>query len=272
MNRVRDPEFSQPAAPASGERAAFLPPLGHFHELTLPTPDIRRSVEFYERLGFTQAQTGDVWAHPYGVLTDGRIVLGLHQSAAREASITWVRPEVSRLGSALEREGYALEYRRTGAEEFHEIGLRDPAGELLRVLEARTYSPPADEAAHPTLCGEFSAVALRCTDFEAAKRFWEPLGFVAVCERDSPFEHLALTSDRLDIVFHRVPRLAGLALIFTPQGPAENSLASRMERLQLAGCGPVSPGTAVAPQIDPALGALIEAPEGTRLLLLNGEL
>ena len=71
--------------PATDSRdAALAPPLGHFHELTLPTPDIRRSVEFYERLGFTQALTGDVWLHPYGVLTDGRIVVGLHQEPGRE--------------------------------------------------------------------------------------------------------------------------------------------------------------------------------------------
>ena len=31
------------------------------------TADIRASVDFYERLGFSQAQTGDTWPHPYGV-------------------------------------------------------------------------------------------------------------------------------------------------------------------------------------------------------------
>ena len=63
-------------------------PLGRFHELTLPTPDIRASVEFYERLGFWQAETGDAWSHPYGVVTDGRIALGLHGGAARPQALT----------------------------------------------------------------------------------------------------------------------------------------------------------------------------------------
>jgi len=43
--------------------------LGRFHEISIETPDIRASVEFYERLGFTQANTTDTWTHPYGVLT-----------------------------------------------------------------------------------------------------------------------------------------------------------------------------------------------------------
>ena len=55
--------------------------LGRFHEISIATADIRASVEFYESLGFTQAPTTDTWAHPYGVLTDGRLFIGLHQRA-----------------------------------------------------------------------------------------------------------------------------------------------------------------------------------------------
>ena len=243
-------------------------PLGRFHELTLQTPDIRGSVEFYEQLGFTQALTGDTWSHPYGVLTDGRVALGLHENPAREASFTWVHPEVASLGAALERDGYLLEYRRTGAEEFHEIGLRDPSGQLIRVLEARTYSPPASETQR-SLCGEFAALALRSADFAAAKRFWEPLGFVAVEERDSPFEHLALTSDSLDLVFHRVRPLSGSALIFTPDGSGESSFATRIARLKAAGLEPLD---RLPAELDAAASALVESPEGTRLLMLGVDL
>ncbi|MGH8219393.1 MAG: VOC family protein [Steroidobacteraceae bacterium] len=271
---MRDPKTSRAsrarARPRHSRDAALAPPLGQFHELTLPTADIRGSIDFYERLGFTQALTGDVWPHPYGVLTDGRIVLGLHQDPAREASLTWVRPDVAHLADTLERKGYVLEYRRTGAEVFHETGLRDPAGHLVRVLEARTYSPPASEALERPLCGEFSALALHCTDFDAAKRFWEPLGFVAIAERDTPFEHLALTSDRLDLVLHRVRPLGGLAVIFTPEESAESScLESRVARLRRAGLEPVA---RLPAELDPAVSALIESPDGPRLLLLGAEL
>ena len=270
--RVSDSGPARGAGAASESHGSALsPPLGHFHELTIPTADIRGSVEFYERLGFAQALTGDVWPHPYGVLTDGRLVLGLHQDPLREASISWVRPETARLGAALERQGYVLDYRRTGAEEFHEIGLRDPCGQLLRVLEARTYSPPANEAKR-SLCGAFSAVALRCADFESAKRFWEPLGFVGLEARDTPFEHLALTSDHLDIVLHRVRHLGALALIFTPDDSGESSLAARIAGLRLAGLEPVARGPGFGPELDPEMSALIVAPEGTRLLLLGAEL
>ena len=62
-------------------RARPLPLLGHFHEISVAVDDVRASVEFYERLGFSQATTTDTYSHPYGVLTDGRLFLGLHQRA-----------------------------------------------------------------------------------------------------------------------------------------------------------------------------------------------
>ena len=41
--------------------------------ITLGVGDLRRSREFYERLGFTQTATADTYSHPYGVLTDGSL-------------------------------------------------------------------------------------------------------------------------------------------------------------------------------------------------------
>ena len=55
--------------------------LGRFLEFSLATPDIQASLDFYTRLGFSQAEVGEAWSHPYAVVTDGRICLGLHQEA-----------------------------------------------------------------------------------------------------------------------------------------------------------------------------------------------
>ena len=54
---------------------------GRFLELGIATQDIATSVQFYERLGFSQLITGDAWSHRYGVLGDGRVHLGLHERA-----------------------------------------------------------------------------------------------------------------------------------------------------------------------------------------------
>ena len=65
----------------SGARAATRScalMLGRFLEISLHTPDIQESLEFYESLGFAQASVGEIWPHPYAVVTDGRLFLGLH--------------------------------------------------------------------------------------------------------------------------------------------------------------------------------------------------
>jgi len=54
--------------------------LGRFLEFSLATPDIRASLDFYTGLGFSSADVGDAWPHPYAVVTDGRICLGLNKS------------------------------------------------------------------------------------------------------------------------------------------------------------------------------------------------
>ncbi|HEY0342259.1 MAG TPA: hypothetical protein VGC34_15755, partial [Steroidobacteraceae bacterium] len=115
--------------------------LGHFHEISVSTADIRASVEFYEQLGFCQATTTYTWSHPYGVLTDGRLFLGLHQRRFTSPAVTFVHPGVAELVPDLETRGISLTLCHTDPEIFNEIGFRDPFGQPISVLEARTYSP-----------------------------------------------------------------------------------------------------------------------------------
>ena len=240
---------------------APLPLLGRFHEMSLAVPDMRASVDFYERLGFTQATTADTFAHPYGVLTDGRLVIGLHQRPGPSTVLTFVRPGVAAALPAFASAAIELTVCRTGDEVFNEVGFEDPFGHAVAVLEARTYSPSDRAAAEAGLCGDFAEVSLPASDFAAAQAFWEPLGFVAAAEEQAPYPHLALTSDHLDVAFHR-PRLhLQPMLVFR-----EPDMALRIERLRERGF-----------ELSPALpdsgkpAAFLESPDGTTLLLLSGD-
>lgn len=237
--------------------------LGRFLEIGIRTADIRASVEFYESLGFSQAQTGDTWPHPYGVLTDGRIYLGLHQHAFDSPALTFVRAEVARYARELEEQGSTLAYRHTSEHEFNSVGLKDPAGQMLVLLEARTYSPVLRRPERASLCGYFEEFSMPSTDFAAAKAFWEPLGFVATEQTELPYLHLALTSDHLDIAFHRPRTLDRPMLVFRDQGMRE-----RIAKLRDVATGKwLEP----PPGLSSAANALLEAPEGTALLFLDEE-
>jgi catechol 2,3-dioxygenase-like lactoylglutathione lyase family enzyme len=237
--------------------------LGRFHEIGIATDDIRESVAFYESLGFTQATTTDTWSHPYGVLTDGRLFIGLHQRRAASPSLTFVLPGIASRLAGFEGLGVALTSCKTGSDVFNEIAFLDPFGQSVKVLEARTYSPVAREPAEVSLCGYFDGISMPVRDFEAAKLFWEPLGFVATEESENPYVHLPLTSDHLDIAFHRPRTFDVPMLVFRdPDMPAR--IAQLREQ-----------GTRISDELprglDPTGNALIESPDGTSILLLRGD-
>jgi catechol 2,3-dioxygenase-like lactoylglutathione lyase family enzyme len=237
--------------------------LGRFHEIGLRTANIRESVEFYERLGFTQAATNDTWTHPYGVLTDGRVFIGLHQRRFASPALTFVQAGVAELANQLEERGIELETRHTSEDSFNEIGFRDPDGQSIIVLEARTYSPVTRGTDETSLCGYFIEFSMPSADFAASRDFWEPLGFVATEEPDAPYAHLPLTSDHLDIAFHRTRTLDRPMLVFRDANMRER--LARIRALGVRETGELPRG------LPPAANALIEAPEGTMLLLLEGE-
>jgi catechol 2,3-dioxygenase-like lactoylglutathione lyase family enzyme len=235
--------------------------LGRFHEISITTRDIRASVEFYERLGFEQAETNDTWTHPYGVLTDGRLFIGLHQYSFPSPAITFVKPGIAQHASEIRRLGIELAFAKTGDDVFNEIGFADPAGQVVTVLEARTYSPPAERRLPGSLCGYFSQFSMPSSDFEAAQRFWEPLGFVATGETDAPYVHLPLTSDHLDLAFHAPRFLDRPAFVF-----AETDMAARIAALRERG---VEISSELPRGLARDANALLEAPEGSALLLLT---
>src|SRR6202165_3485125 len=82
------PPFQHRARHLRVRSGAPLPLLGTFHETSIAVDDVRASIEFYERLGFTQAPTTDTLTHPYGVLTDGRLFIGLHQRRGASPVLT----------------------------------------------------------------------------------------------------------------------------------------------------------------------------------------
>ena len=238
--------------------------LGRFHEISIQTKDIRASVEFYERLGFSQAETGETWTHPYGVLTDGRIFLGLHQIAFDSPALSFVHADVARYAAQLAAQGVKLVYQRIAEHEFHTVGLKDPTGQMLVVLEARTYSPVLRGPERTPLCGYFEEFSIPSTDFAQAQAFWEPLGFVATEETEHPYLHLPLTSDHLDIAFHRPRTLDRPMLVFRDRGMRE----------RLAHLRDLEIGTWLAPPhgLDAKTNSFLQAPEGTALLFLDEDL
>jgi catechol 2,3-dioxygenase-like lactoylglutathione lyase family enzyme len=233
--------------------------LGRFLEYSIPTPDIRASLAFYGKLGFSSAEAGETWPHAYAVVTDGRIHLGLHGIADSAPALTFVKPDLLRHLAALERLGVQLEFRRLGNDVFNELGWLDPSGHLVRMVEARTFSPSKRAPTQTSLCGYFTELALPSTDLEAAKAYWETLGFVGMDELDAPLPHVACTSDSIDIGLYESAHVPLPALVFEAV-----DIPAALARLAAAG---ISPSQTPRP-LRGARAALLTAPEGTPVLLM----
>ncbi|HEY2634157.1 MAG TPA: VOC family protein [Steroidobacteraceae bacterium] len=233
--------------------------LGRFLEFSLATPDIQASLDFYTRLGFSQAEVGEAWPHPYAVVTDGRICLGLHQGAIPAPSMTFVRPDLLRHLATLEHLGLEFEFRHLGNDVFNEVGLFDPAGHLVRLIEARTFSPSKRIGTETSQCGYFLEVALPTPNLEVSKTYWEQFGFVGMDESDDHLPHISCTSDYVDLGLYDPSHLRRSMLRFEV-----DDVGGTLARLAAIG---ISPAGEIPSPLRKIPAAVLVAPEGTPILL-----
>ncbi len=229
--------------------------LGKFLELGLAAHSLGESFEFYRSLGFTGVPTGDILAHPYAVVCDGRLCVGLHERGSDEPSLTFIRPDLRAYWHALRRHRVDFEFTRLADDEFNEIGFRDPNGQLIVLVEAQTFSPGAWEDHSGSVCGRFVEYSLMTGSRTNAAEFWQALGFRTVSEGETPHPWIRLNGHGLSIDFHETAS-------FQP-GPnfATTNLDARLEYLHAkgfkiqrasAGAGPLRASTTlVAPQGTP---------------------
>jgi catechol 2,3-dioxygenase-like lactoylglutathione lyase family enzyme len=234
--------------------------LGRFLEFSLATTDIRASLDFYTSLGFSQAEVGEAWAHPYAVVTDGRICLGLHQHAT-PAALTFVRPGLLKYVDELERRGVEFEFRRLGNDVFNEAGWFDPSGQLVRLVEARTFSPSKRPATETSRCGYFLEIALPSPERESAKKYWEEFGFVGIDEADDRLPHITCTSDFIDLGLYLPADLRRATLRFEV-----DDVGGTLGPLAELG---IVPNGELPPALRSVPAVALTAPEGTPILLTS---
>jgi hypothetical protein len=231
--------------------------LGRFLEVSIPVPRILESWQFYQSLGFTSATVGEIWSHRYAVVTDGRIAIGLHDAPLEHSVISFVLPDLAHHTAQLEAAGVRFESQVLGDDAFNEARFVAPAGQFVRLLEARTFSPP--ERVHSSVLGWFEEFAVPVGDLERARAYWEKLGFVTAAEESAPWPHLSLTSDTLDLGLYLTHELTAPTFVFSA-----DDLAAVRSRLATVG---IEPAARLPRSLDPATHLLLVAPEGTNLMV-----
>ncbi|MGC3981575.1 MAG: hypothetical protein QM808_09965 [Steroidobacteraceae bacterium] len=236
---------------------------GRFLEISVYAPEILESIEFYEALGFQQAATNETWSHPYAVMTDGRLFLGLHQKplAGAHNTLCFVQANLAHYATGLRHLGIEFDREQLGGDSFNVLDFRDPNGQHIKLLEARTFSPPDIDIGFSSSCGYFVEYGMPVREFDPARPFWEQLGFVAMDEENQPFHRVSLTSDRLNLGLHRSRALRHPVLVFEDDNMRERLTHLRERGIELSDEMPDS--------LDDRSNAVLIAPEGTRLLLMQ---
>jgi hypothetical protein len=232
--------------------------LGRFLEVSVQATDVAESLAFYESIGFVQAPTGEARSHPYAVVTDGRLFVGLHQNHFGSPALTWVLPDLAQHAAALQELGIEFEFARLGDTALHELGFLDPSGQMVNVIEARTFSPPALAPGHATQLGYFEEFGIPTTDLARSSAFWDRLGLVAFDPVREPFGRVAVASRDLNIGLYDADLRAPVLTFSDAQMPER--IAKLRER-----------GFRFLDRLPRGLGmrdsALLQSPEGTQLLL-----
>lgn len=228
--------------------------LGEFLEISVHTEDILVSIAFYEALGFRQARVGEIWRHPYAVMSDGRLMLGLHEYAFPSPSLTFVLPDLLRRVRDFEAAGVDFEFLKLGEHEFNEAGFYSPEGQMVALLEARTFSPPPHPSEAGSHCGTFSDYRLGAADMDASRDFWVGLGMIH-SELTAGEDEAHLGLNRLNLTLRRsaMPVPPALAFSVTDLDAAVATLTHQGLRSM--------PWSGIRPT------AIVQSPEGLQLVL-----
>jgi hypothetical protein len=230
--------------------------LGDFLELSLTTVDILVSIEFYRKLGFSEAPAGSSWKHPYTVMTDGRLYLGLHKREAVSPAMSFVLPELRKRMEDFEALGVEFDVCNIELHHFNELGFLDTDGQRVTLLEARTYSPVHDAHLPPTVCGYFQRYRLCVRSLALSARFWEAMGFIMGDVVEKPEPHVEASWGGINLEFRQSARPFAPTLVFS--NPNLDAASAVLEMRGLT-------------QQTDMEGLRLTTPEGLTLLLLPEE-
>ena len=189
------------------------PILGEITAFTITTPDLDKSLAYYQMLGFRELYRAD-WPFPWIQITDGVLLIMLRKDPAPYIALTYYVKDISGVVADLEKKGIQFTYRAKDSDPVKRFVFQYPDGltvSLVNIIEgfAQPGGPgmltmPQQDYFNPEkyvnkVCGLFGEFAHPVADLEKSISFWELLGFRAISKFTAPYPW-AILSDGLSIV------------------------------------------------------------------------
>ena len=190
------------------------PKLGHVTAITISSPDPEASLQFYQKLGFSEVRRMDFpvpWIH----VSDGALLIMLKKDTTPYIALTYYADNIEKMAIDLEAQGIQFKEKPGSSDFVKRYIIKSPDGTSISLVHV-----PANEFQQPTgptmltmaqedymkpekyvnksigMWGEF-AESVR--DLEVSLKFWEKLGFVTLSKYEQP-QPWAIISDGLAIV------------------------------------------------------------------------
>ncbi len=231
--------------------------IGRFLEFSVHAPDILESLSFYKSLGFIELDINDVWKHKYAVVSDGEINIGLHSREFDSPAISFVQPDLAKHAISMADHGFEFTVMRLSEEVFNELGFADRDGNMITMLEARTFQA-SEDVDRDSLCGSFFELTLPVRDALRAARFWAPIAPALLEMREEPTLHLRFDATSLPLGLSESIALNAPSLCF--KCPSRKGLQAQLDQLGVK--------YQKFPGFEGAFVA-IQAPEGTTLFVFD---
>lgn len=149
--------------------------IGKLLEISVASDDLLKHIGWWEEHGFHSLEVNEIWSHQYGVMSNGSLNVGLHNTELTSPTLTFVLPELASHIPDLSKAGINFELMQLSDEHFHQAGFTDASGVGARWLEARTFSPSIELTASSHVFGELDHAAIPAVNGNQA--LWQELQF-----------------------------------------------------------------------------------------------
>lgn len=204
--------------------------IGELLEFAIDTDSIGSSVDFYRKLGFSEAPVAELLDGPYSAVCIPGLHIGLRRTNFSDPVPTFVRPDLKNYLRGLKHAKVNLEFATLDDHSFHRAGFQDPNGQLVELLEARTYPPVSLESSSISIAGRFIEYSMPARSIDDSVIFWSKLGVTPVEEGTEPAPWAKVAGRGLRLGLYSGRRFApGLSF-------ACKNLAARIAFLEAKGC------------------------------------
>lgn len=241
--------------------------LGSCVEFDLAVKDVQVTQAFYESLGFKAVAAAKA-DHPVAAVTDGNVVLTLHQAKFASPTITYYGANLAAGMSLLQENGVAatISKKKNGA--ATEVEFTGPNGQRVVLkseapvprpgvgFEMMTSAGPTGKEKHYSRIGIFGEFSIAVKERAAAAAFWQKLGYQKMHESDIPYPW-GIYSDGVTVLgLHQTTEFKETALSFFSRDSNDRIVKLKEE------------GFTFVLEMDPT-NAVIQSPDGQMIFVFN---